>query len=41
MNHAPFIWGAYAVAVLGFGLLVLVSILGRSKVRRELSARDL
>lgn len=41
VNHAPFVWGAYAVAVLGFGALVLVSLLARARVRRELSRRGL
>lgn len=41
MSHAPFIWGAYAVALIGLGLLVAVSIVQRLKVRRELSRRGL
>ena len=41
MNHAPFVWGAYAIAVLGFGALVLASLLARARVRREIAARGL
>ena len=41
VNHAPFVWGAYAVAVLGFGALVLASVLARARVRREIAARGL
>lgn len=41
MSHAPFVYGAYAVALIAFGALVLVSILARRKVRRELSQRGL
>lgn len=41
MNHAPFVWGAYAIAVLGFGALVLVSVLTRARIRREIAARGL
>lgn len=41
MNHGPFIWGAYAVALFGLGLLVAVSIVQRLKVRRELAERGL
>lgn len=41
MTHAPFVYGAYAVALLAYGALVLVSILGRRKVRRELGERGL
>jgi len=41
MSHAPFVYGAYAVALLAYGALVLFSILGRRRVRRELTARGL
>lgn len=41
MTHAPFIIGSYAVALLGFGGLVVVSLLARRKARRELGARGL
>ena len=41
MNHTPFIFGSYAVALLGFGGLVVASLLARRKVRRELGARGL
>ena len=41
MNHAPFVWGAYTIAVLGFGALVLASLIARARVRREIGARGL
>ena len=41
IDHAPFIIGSYAVALLGFGGLVIASLLARRKVRRELGARGL
>jgi heme exporter protein CcmD len=41
MSHASFIIGSYAVALLGFGGLVVVSLLARRKVRRELGERGL
>jgi heme exporter protein CcmD len=41
VNHAPFVWGAYAIAVLGFGALVLVSLWARTRVRRDLSRHGL
>ena len=41
MSHTPFIVGAYVVALLGFGGLVIASLLARRKARRELSARGL
>ncbi|MCW5732477.1 MAG: heme exporter protein CcmD [Enhydrobacter sp.] len=41
MSHAPFIIASYAVALLGFGGLVVASLLARWKVRRELGARGL
>jgi heme exporter protein CcmD len=41
MSHAPFIIGSYVVALLGFGGLVVASLLARRKVRRELGARGL
>jgi heme exporter protein CcmD len=41
IDHAVFIWSAYAVALLGFGGLVVASLLARRRVRRELGARGL
>ena len=41
MNHTPFIVGSYVVALLGFGGLVVASLLARRKVRRELGERGL
>ena len=41
MNHAPFIVGAYIVALLGFGGLVIASLLARRRARRALSERGL
>ena len=41
MNHTPFIVGAYVVALLGFGGLVIASLLARRRAKRELSSRGL
>jgi heme exporter protein CcmD len=41
VSHAPFIVGSYVVALLGFGGLVLVSLLARRRIKRELGARGL
>ena len=41
MSHTPFIVGAYVVALLGFGGLVVASLLARRRIKRELSARGL
>ena len=41
MNHTPFIVGAYVVALLGFGGLVIASLLARRKAKRELALRGL
>ena len=41
MNHTPFIVGAYVVALLGFGGLVIASLLARRRIKRELSSRGL
>lgn len=41
MSHAPFIIGAYAVALLGFGGLVVGSLLTRARIKRELKQRGL
>ena len=41
MSHAPFIVGSYAVALLGFGGLLVASLLARRQVRRELGQRGL
>ena len=41
IDHMPFIVGSYVVALLGFGGLVLASLLTRRRVRRELGARGL
>ncbi|MFI4999406.1 MAG: heme exporter protein CcmD [Reyranellales bacterium] len=40
-NHAPFIFAAYAVALLGLGGLLLASLAARRKVRREIAERGL
>ena len=41
MNHTPFIVGSYVVALLGFGGLVIASLLARRRARRELGQRGL
>ena len=41
MNHTPFIVGAYVVALLGFGGLVVASLLARRRAKRALTARGL
>jgi len=41
MSHAPFIWSAYAAALIGLGALVLISVVARARVRRELAERGL
>jgi heme exporter protein CcmD len=41
MSHAVFVWAAYAVALVGFGGLVIASLAARRRVRRELEARGL
>jgi heme exporter protein CcmD len=41
IDHAPFIVGSYLVALLGFGGLVLASLLARRRVKRTLAARGL
>ena len=41
VSHTPFIVGAYIVALLGFGGLVIASVLARRKAKRELAARGL
>ncbi|MGE5149499.1 MAG: heme exporter protein CcmD [Rhodospirillaceae bacterium] len=41
MTHTPFIVASYVVALLGFGGLVVASLLARRKAKRELSARGL
>ena len=41
MTHTPFIVASYVVALLGFGGLVIASLLARRKARRELSSRGL
>ena len=41
MTHTPFIIGAYVVALLGFGGLLVASLLARRQVKRELSLRGL
>jgi len=41
VSHAPFIVGSYVVALLGFGGLVVASLLARRRVRRTLGARGL
>jgi len=41
VNHTPFIVGSYVVALLGFGGLVIASLLARRRARRELGQRGL
>ena len=41
MNHTPFIVGAYLAALLGFGGLLLASLVARRRVKRELGTRGL
>jgi heme exporter protein CcmD len=41
MDHAPFIIAAYVVALLGFGGLLVASLLARHQVKRELDSRGL
>ena len=41
MTHTPFIIGAYVVAFLGFGGLLVASLLARARTKRELSLRGL
>ncbi len=41
IDHAAFIWSAYAVALFGLGGLVVASLLARRKARRDLVARGL
>ena len=41
MSHALFIIGAYVVAFVGLGGLVLLSLLDRRRVRRDIAERGL
>jgi heme exporter protein CcmD len=41
MNYAVFIWSAYGATAVALGGLLLASLAGRRKVRRELAARGL
>ena len=41
MNHTPFIVGAYLVALVGFGGLLIASLVARARVKRELGLRGL
>ena len=41
VNHTPFIVGAYVVALLGFGGLVIASLVARRRIKRELASRGL
>ena len=41
VDHAVFIWTAYAVALVGLGGLVVASLVARRRVRRALGARGL
>jgi len=41
IDHAAFIWTAYAVALFGLGGLVVASVAARRKVRRALGERGL
>ncbi len=40
-NHAVFIWASYAVAIVGFGALVIASLAAHRKARREIAERGL
>jgi heme exporter protein CcmD len=39
--HAAFVWGAYGVALVVLAGLVVLSVLARRRVRRELGERGL
>ncbi len=41
MSHTAFIVGAYLVALLGLGGLLVASLVARRRVKRELGARGL
>jgi len=41
VSHTPFIVGSYVVAFIGFGGLVIASLLARRRARRERAARGL
>ncbi len=41
MSYALFIWSAYGATAVALGGLVLLSLLARRNVRRELSERGL
>jgi hypothetical protein len=41
VNPIPFIVGAYIVALLGFGGLVIATLFARRRIRHELKARGL
>jgi heme exporter protein CcmD len=41
MNHTPFIVGAYLVALVGFGGLLVASLVARARAKREIAARGL
>jgi heme exporter protein CcmD len=41
VSHAPFIVGAYVVALVGFGGLLVASLLARRRAKRDLSLRGL
>jgi heme exporter protein CcmD len=41
VSHAPFIVASYVVALLGFGGLVVASLVARHRIKRELSLRGL
>jgi heme exporter protein CcmD len=41
VTHTPFIVASYVVALLGFGGLVIASLIARRRAKRELSARGL
>ena len=41
MSHGAFIWSSYAVALAGFGALVIASVLAHRKARRDVAARGL
>ncbi len=40
-SHAIFIWSSYAVAIVGFGVLVIVSVVQHRKARRGIAQRGL
>ena len=41
MSHTPFIVGAYLAALVGFGGLLVASLVARARVKRALGMRGL